>query len=39
MAIIDDRKPLRTANVIAETHLSLAMLTKRDFKKICKLYP
>lgn len=39
MALINDRRPLRTASVVAETHVSLAMLSKKDFKQICRMYP
>lgn len=39
MALLDEKSPLRKANVVSLTKCSLAMLTKKDFDMICESYP
>lgn len=39
MALLDPEKPLRGANIVTLTKVSLAVLTLSDFKLICTLYP
>jgi CRP-like cAMP-binding protein len=39
MALLDDSNPLRSANAVSQTMVSLAVLTKEDFRSICELFP
>lgn len=39
MALLDDSNPVRTANAVSQTMVSLAVLTKKDFRSICEFFP
>ena len=39
MALLDESNPLRKANAVSQTNVSLAVLTKRDFDSICEGFP
>ena len=39
MALLDESNPVRMANAVSQTMVSLAVLTKKDFNSICKFVP
>ena len=39
MALLDESNPLRKANAVSQTNVSLAVITKRDFDSICEGFP
>lgn len=39
MALIDEDSSIRGSSVIAETNVTLAVLTVKNFKLICEHYP
>ena len=39
MALLDAEMPLRRANVISMTTVSLAVLTVEDYDYVCEVYP
>ena len=39
MALLDESNPVRMANAVSQTMVSLAVLTKKDFDSICEFVP
>jgi signal-transduction protein with cAMP-binding, CBS, and nucleotidyltransferase domain len=39
MALLNESNPVRMAHAVSQTMVSLAVLTKEDFRSICEFYP
>jgi len=39
MALLNENHPVRMAHAVSQTIVSLAVLTKENFRSICELYP
>jgi hypothetical protein len=39
MALLDENNPVRMANAVSQTIVSLAVITKKNFDSICEFVP
>jgi hypothetical protein len=39
MALLNENNPVRMAHAVSQTMVSLAVLTKENFRSICEFYP